>query len=315
MDAGLYVNAARAPMSEAPATIAGVLEAAVEQLSSASSTARLDAELLLAACLGRPRSFLIAHGGEALSPGTCERFSRSVERRTRGEPVAYIVGRREFWSLEIEVNAHVLVPRPETERLVEFALEVLPPREGAKVLDLGTGSGAVALAIAHERPAARIIATDVSPEAITLACRNAERLELGNVSFLVGDWYEPVGAMHFDLIVSNPPYVAANDAALASAELRAEPRGALVPGANGLEAIECIVAPVQEHLCPGGWLVIEHGANQATVVAALLSKVGLSNIRTLQDLAGHDRVTAGRRQVPDTAYWSFEPSRLHPNGQ
>ncbi len=294
MDAGLYVNAARTPMSEARPTIAGVLEAAIHRLGTASSTARLDAELLLAACLHRPRSFLIAHAGEALSPETCERFSSSVERRQRGEPVAYIIGRREFWSLEIEVNAHVLVPRPETERLVEFALEVLAPREGAKVLDLGTGSGAVALAIAHERPSVRVVATDVSPEAIALACRNAERLELGNVSFLVGDWYEPVGAMHFDLIVSNPPYVAVDDAALASAELRAEPRDALVPGPSGLEAIERIVGGVREHLRPGGWLALEHGASQAPAVAALFSKVGLSTIRSLKDLAGHDRGTAGK---------------------
>ncbi len=290
MDAGLYVK----PMSEGSETIAAVLQSAIERLSGASATARLDAELLLADCLQRPRSFLLAHGGEALSPATRERFWHSVARRERGEPVAYIVGRREFWSLELEVNPHVLVPRPETELLVEFALGVLPPGQAAKVLDLGTGSGAVALAIARERPAARVLATDASAFAITLACRNAERLELGNASFVVGDWYEPVGAMHFDLIVSNPPYIAAGDAALTNADLAAEPRDALVPGPSGLEAIERIVALARGHLCPGGWLALEHGAGQGQAVAALFSTAGLSTIRSLKDLAGHDRVTAGR---------------------
>ncbi|HSD73117.1 MAG TPA: peptide chain release factor N(5)-glutamine methyltransferase [Steroidobacteraceae bacterium] len=281
-------------MSEAPETIATVLQRAVEQLS-ASATARLDAELLLANCLDQSRSFLLSHGGEALSPAARERFARSVARRRSGEPVAYIVGRREFWSLDLEINPHVLVPRPETELLVEFALEVVLAGQHAKILDLGTGSGAIALAIAHERPDARVVATDASTEAITLACRNAERLKLGNVSFLVGHWYEPVGAMHFDLIVSNPPYIAADDAVLKTTELAAEPRAALVSGPSGLEAIERVAARACEHLRPGGWLALEHGAEQAGAVAPLFSAAGLSTIRTLKDLAGHDRVTAGRR--------------------
>ena len=281
-------------MSEAPETIATVLQRAVEQLS-ASASARLDAELLLANCLDQSRSFLLSHGGEALSPAARERFARSVARRRSGEPVAYIVGRCEFWSLDLEINPHVLVPRPETELLVEFALEIVPAGQHAKILDLGTGSGAIALAIAHERPDARVVATDASTEAITLACRNAERLELGNLSFLVGHWYEPVGAMHFDLIVSNPPYIAADDAVLKTTELAAEPRAALVSGPSGLEAIERVAARACEHLRPGGWLALEHGAEQAGAVAPLFSAAGLSTIRTLKDLAGHDRVTAGRR--------------------
>jgi release factor glutamine methyltransferase len=281
-------------MSEGPDTIATVLQQAVEQLS-ASPTARLDAELLLASCLEQSRSFLLSHGGEALSPAVRERFARSVARRRSGEPVAYIVGRREFWSLDLEINPHVLVPRPETELLVEFALEVVPGDEHVKILDLGTGSGAIALAIAHERPHARVVATDASAEAITLACLNAERLELGNVLFQVGHWYEPVGAMHFDLIVSNPPYIAAEDAVLKSAELASEPRAALVPGPSGLEAIEGIATRACEHLRPGGWLALEHGADQGPAVVTLFRAAGLSTIRTLKDLAGHDRVTAGRR--------------------
>ena len=283
-------------MSEAPATVADVLASAVDRLRITSPTARLDAELLTAGSLERPRSFLVSHAGEALSPETCERIAQAVERRTRGEPVAYILGTREFWSLDLEVNPHVLIPRPETERLVEFALEVLPRDSHGKVLDLGTGSGAVALAIAHDRPAVRVIATDISPEAIVVACRNAERLELSNVKFLVGDGYDPVGAMHFDLIVSNPPYIAANDPALASPELRAEPRDALVPGPTGLETIERIVARAREHLRPDGWLALEHGAEQGKAVSALLSRADFSTIRSLKDLAGHDRVTVGKAQ-------------------
>lgn len=282
-------------MSEAPETIASVLQGAIERLGHASASARLDAELLLADCLEQPRSFLLSHGGEALSPAVRERFARNIARRRDGEPIAYIIGRREFWSLDLEINPDVLVPRPESELLVEFALAVLPAERHAKILDLGTGSGAIALAIARERPGARVIATDASPAAITLACRNAERLELGNVSFLVGEWYEPVGAMHFDLVVSNPPYIAADDPALQSPDLAAEPRAALVSGPNGLEAIERIAARACEHLRPGGWLALEHGAGQASQVAALFSAAGLSTIRSLKDLAGHDRVTAARR--------------------
>jgi release factor glutamine methyltransferase len=282
-------------MSERLTTIAGVLDTAIAELREASPTARLDAELLVSGTLERPRSFLISHAGEALSPQTLARIAQAIARRRRGEPVAYILGSREFWSLELEVNPHVLIPRPETERLVEFALEALPGDAHGKVLDIGTGSGAVALAIAKERPAARIVATDSSAEAITVACRNAERLGLGNVSFLVGDLYEPVGAMHFDLIVSNPPYVAASDPALASPELRAEPRGALVPGPTGLEVIERIVAHAPEHLRTGGWLALEHGSQQAQAVRDLFSRAGFSTIRSLKDLAGHERVTAGKK--------------------
>jgi release factor glutamine methyltransferase len=282
-------------MSEGLATIADVLDSAIAQLRESSPTARLDAELLISGTLERPRSFLISHAGEALSPETLSRIAQAIARRRRGEPVAYILGSREFWSLDLEVNPHVLIPRPETERLVEFALEVLPPDAHSKIFDLGTGSGAVALAIAKERPTARIVATDHSADAITVACRNAERLALANVTFLVGDFYEPVGAMHFDLIVSNPPYVAAKDPALESSELRAEPRGALVPGPTGLEAIEHIVAHAPEHLRPGGWLALEHGSEQRPAVTALLSQAGFSTIRSLKDLAGHERVTAGRK--------------------
>ncbi|HKE43698.1 MAG TPA: peptide chain release factor N(5)-glutamine methyltransferase [Steroidobacteraceae bacterium] len=284
---------ARTPRSEKPETVGALLESAVRQLSATSPSARLDAELLLTHVLQRPRSFAHSHAGESVAPATVAEVLALIERRRRGEPVAYIVGRREFWSLDFEVTPDVLIPRPESELLVEFALEVLPHEAHARVLDLGTGSGALALAIARERPHARVTATDASTPALTLACRNAERLEIGNVTFLAGNWYEPVGAMHCDLIVSNPPYVAANDPALSSGDVSREPRAALTPGPTGLEAIERILARAREHLRAGGWLALEHGAVQGEAVRALFSSHGFSTIRTRQDLAGHERMTAG----------------------
>ena len=276
-----------------PATVDELLAAAIRQLAS-SPSARLDAEVLLAHALEHPRTFVHSHGGEAVAPAVAARIATLIERRRRGEPVAYITGRREFWSLELEVDASVLIPRPETELLVEFALEILPVGAHARVLDLGTGSGAVALAIARERPNVRVTANDISTPALTLACRNAERLGIGNVTFVSGDWYETVGAMHCDLIVSNPPYVAGDDPALASGDASHEPRLALTPGPTGLEAIERIVAGARAHLRAGGWLGVEHGSEQGAAVRDLFSRHGLSTIRTRRDLAGHERVTTGR---------------------
>ncbi len=274
-------------------TVSDLLESAIADLTATSPSARLDAELLLTHTLERPRSFVHSHAGETVAPALAAQVRELVKRRLSGEPVAYIVRRREFWSLDFEVDSSVLIPRPETELLVEIALETLPIETHSRVLELGTGSGAVALAIAHDRPNARVTATDVSAPALVLACRNAERLEIGNVTFLAGSWYEPVGAMHCDLIVSNPPYVAADDPALSSGDNSHEPRAALTPGRTGLEAIEQILARAREHLRSGGWLAVEHGAEQGAAVRALFSRHGLSTIRTRQDLAGHERVTAG----------------------
>ena len=279
--------------SASPTTVGEILAAAIGQLAS-SPSARLDAEVLLAHALERPRSFAHSHAGEALAPAVAARIAALVERRRRGEPVAYLTGHREFWSLDLEVDASVLIPRPETELLVEFALEVLPVDAHARVLDLGTGSGAVALAIARERPNARVTASDVSAPALTLACHNAERLGIGNITFVTSEWYEALGAMHCDLIVSNPPYVAADDPALTTGDASHEPRLALSPGPTGLEAIERIAAGARAHLRAGGWLAVEHGAEQGEAVRALFSRHGLSTIRTRRDLAGHERVTTGR---------------------
>jgi len=281
-------------MSNKPFTVGSALDDAASKLRSLGADARREAEILLSVVVERPRAALLANPGMPLDPGHAQKLQQWLERRLRGEPLAYLAGRKEFWSLDLEVDPRVLVPRPETELLVEFALEVLPPDKHPRVLDLGTGSGAVALAIAGERPDARVVATDVSPEALAVACRNAERLGLANVSFEVGHWYEPVGAMHFDLIVSNPPYVAENDPALGGDGLRAEPRVALTSGPTGLEALQLIAARAREHLRPHGWLAVEHGATQADAVAALFSAQGLSTIRSLRDLAGLPRATAGR---------------------
>lgn len=276
-------------------TVAAALDVGTQQLATLGADARREAEFLLAAALECSRGELLAQRDLAVADGAARRYRASLVRRAQGEPLAYVTGRKEFWSLDLDVDARVLVPRPETELLVEFALQVLPADAHARVLDLGTGSGAIALAIASERPHARVIATDVSTDALTVACRNAERLQLGNVSFESGTWFEPVGSMHFDLIVSNPPYVAAGDAALRGDGLIAEPRVALTPGPGGLEAVEHIAAHAVEHLRPGGWLALEHGTTQAAAVAALFSTRGLSTIRSLRDLAGHERVTCGAR--------------------
>ncbi|HEY7378177.1 MAG TPA: peptide chain release factor N(5)-glutamine methyltransferase [Steroidobacteraceae bacterium] len=277
-----------------PQTVKGLLETALRELTATSPSARLDAELLLAHVLECPRTFMHTHEAESVAPAAAARIRELIARRKAGEPVAYITGEREFWSLELELDPSVLIPRPESELLVEFALQVLPAEAHSRVLDLGTGSGAIALAIASERPQARVSATDASSAALAVACSNAERLEIGNISFLAGSWYEPVGSMHFDLIVANPPYVAAADPALTSGDPRFEPRSALSPGPTGLEAIEQILTRAREHLRPGGWLALEHGADQGEAVRALFSRHGFSTINTRQDLAGHERVTAGQ---------------------
>ncbi len=281
-------------MNEPSLTVAVALDAGAKQLSILGAGARREAEFLLAAALDCTRGELLTQRDGAVNDAAARRYRASLVRRAHGEPLAYVTGRKEFWSLDLDVDARVLVPRPETELLVEFALQVLAADAHARVLDLGTGSGAIALAIASERPHARVTATDVSTDALTVALRNAERLELGNVTFEIGDWYEPVGAMHFDLIVSNPPYVGSQDPALGGDGLRAEPRVALTPGPDGLEAIEHIAQRARAHLRPGGWLAVEHGAGQAPAVAALFSTHGLSTIRSLRDLAGYERVTTGR---------------------
>lgn len=256
---------------------------------------RADAEALLLHALGQPRSWLFAHADDALDMDVQTAFEALVARRVAGEPVAYLTGSRGFWTLELEVTPATLIPRPETELLVELALERLPHDAAIRVADLGTGSGAIALALASERPRARVIATDASADALAVARRNAQRLGIGNVRFEQGDWLAPLADERFALIVSNPPYIEAADPHLAQGDLRYEPATALASGADGLDDIRRIVAGASAHLDPGGWLLFEHGWNQGDAARALLRSAGYAQVFTAQDLEARDRVSGGSK--------------------
>ncbi|MGE4359923.1 MAG: peptide chain release factor N(5)-glutamine methyltransferase [Lysobacteraceae bacterium] len=273
-------------------SIAEALGFARERLAGSDSP-RADADILLAHVLGRPRSYLLAWPERELTPEQWVVFRVLVERRARGEPVAYLTGSREFFGLEFAVSPAVLIPRPETELLVQAALERLP--EGpCRVADLGTGSGAIALAIAHERPGAQVVGVDVSPQALAVARANAERLGLANVSLRAGNWCQGLGEERFDMIVSNPPYIREADPHLGQGDVRFEPAMALASGADGLDAVRAIIACVPTHLLPGGWLLFEHGYDQAEEVAELMQEAGFVGVESLRDLLGHGRVTLGR---------------------
>jgi len=252
----------------------------------------LDARVLLACVLGVPRSHLDAHPEARIPADAAERFAALIERRAQGEPVAYLTGRREFWSLDLRVTPDVLVPRPETELLVERALALAVPG-AARVADLGTGSGAIALALARERPAWQLVATDVSQPALAVARANAGALGLAHIDFRGGDWFAPLGGESFDLIVSNPPYVAANDPALRA--LGYEPRLALTPGDDALQCLRTLARGAPAHLSAGGWLLLEHGADQADAVRRELVAAGFRHVRSHRDLSAHERLTEGQR--------------------
>ncbi len=251
---------------------------------------RSDAHALLQALLQRPRSWLIAHDDAPLEAAQAEQFRHWLTRRASGEPVAYLLGQQEFYGLLLEVSTATLVPRPDTETLVDWALACMPPK--ARVLDLGTGSGAIALAIKHSRPDAQLCATDASAAALAMAQRNGERLGL-SVEWLIGSWWQAVAGRRFDLIVSNPPYIAEGDPHLPA--LRHEPKSALTAGADGLDDLRLIVASAAQHLRPGGWLMLEHGFDQWRAVAALFSAHGtFANAEHRLDLGGHQRCTGAQ---------------------
>ncbi|MGH8228892.1 MAG: peptide chain release factor N(5)-glutamine methyltransferase [Steroidobacteraceae bacterium] len=275
---------------EANRTTGTLLGEALRRLAQVLERPQLDAELLLAHVLGVPRARLKSHPEEPRSAGDRERYVALVERRARGEPLAYLVGRKAFWSIELCVGPGVLVPRPETELLVERALALLP-EAAIDAADLGTGSGALALALARERPGWRITATDVSEEALGIARRNAADLGITSVEFLAGDWLAPLAGRQLHLLLSNPPYVASADPALDSAPLRFEPRTALASGPDGLADLRRIIAAAPEHLEHGGWLLLEHGAAQARAVRGALAARGFTHVRSYRDLAGLERVT------------------------
>jgi len=259
-----------------------------------SSEARREAELLLQHALRVDRAWLFAHADDDVDPALAGQFRGYVSRRVAGEPVAYIMGRREFFSLDLVVTPDVLIPRPETELLVELALEKIPPDAAVHVADLGTGSGAIALAIAHERPNARVLATDASAAALAVARGNAQRSGLNNVELAQGEWCAPLGERRFDLIASNPPYIAVGDAHLDEGDLRFEPALALSSGADGLDAIRTIARDARQHLEPGGWLIVEHGYDQGAAVREIFVMNGYVDAATAHDLEGRDRVSSAR---------------------
>lgn len=273
-------------------TVAAASARAAAELATTSPTPALDAQALLMHAAGLNRGELITRAGATLGQEAEHRYAAFVARRKAGEPVAYVTGAREFWSLDFSVNATTLIPRPETELLVEKALARIAPDTQAAVADLGTGCGAIAIVIASERPRARVFASDCSADALATARANALRLGASSIGWRHGNW---LGAFadeaRFDVIVANPPYVRADDPHLADGDIRFEPRAALVSGSDGLDAIRAIATGAKHHLVPAGWLLIEHGRDQAHAVATLLRRAGYRNIVCHRDLAGHERVT------------------------
>ncbi len=304
-------------------TTQALLELGTARLADHSGSAGLDAELLLAHVLNVPRARFRSHPEDVPAEPARSRYLELIERRARGEPLAYIVGYRDFWTLRLAVSPAVLVPRPETELLVERTLAVHGGPAGT-VVDLGTGSGAIALAVASERPTWQVTATDVSADALAVARTNAVTHGLTRVEFLQGSWFEPLAGRRFDVVVSNPPYIGADEPEMSSPALRYEPRGALTPGAevtlhgagatpaaishgvraaapnvpNALACLRAIIQSAPPHLEPGGWLLLEHGSTQATQVRHLLVERGFRHVRSHRDLAGHERMTEGQWPRP-----------------
>lgn len=276
------------PDQETGSTFKKLLADAAERLSS-----RLEADILLTHLLQRDRGWLYGHGEDTCPPEVESAYACLVKRRAAGEPVAYITGMREFFGRAFQIDKRVLIPRPETELLVEQALQLKLP-EHAKVLDIGTGSGCIAITLCLERAHWQVTAVDRSESALKVAKDNRDALSARSLELLHGSLYEPVADRRFDLIVSNPPYVAAGDEHLAQGDLRFEPDLALVAGADGLNIIRRIVAEARDHLNPGGWLLLEHGHDQAAAVRGLLQSAGLTQIASCQDLAGIERVSLGR---------------------
>ncbi|QXW45902.1 peptide chain release factor N(5)-glutamine methyltransferase [Pseudomonas amygdali] len=258
-----------------------------------SPTARLDIELLLAAALGKPRSFLHTWPERIVSTEAALAFAGYLQRRRTGEPVAYILGQQGFWKLDLEVAPHTLIPRPETEMLVEAALELVPAFAPAQVLDLGTGTGAIALALANDRQQWKVTAVDRVPEAVALAERNRQRLQLDNAQVLNSHWFSALEGRQFDLIISNPPYIADADPHLSAGDVRFEPSSALTAGSDGLDDLRTIIADAPAHLSADGWLLLEHGYDQGPAVRELLICHGFERIQTRRDLGEHERITFG----------------------
>jgi len=269
------------------------LEALERRFERLADSPRLDAEVLVMAVLGCTRAALYAHPERPLTAGQRSRLRQLAERRREGQPIAYLTGHREFWSLDLEVNPATLIPRPDTETLVEAALERIPADRAVRIADLGTGSGALALALARERPRAWILATDRSGSAATTALGNARRLKFANVGVCVTDWCAALAVREFDAIVSNPPYLNRAEIAALSGDACHEPRSALAGGARGLECLRAITRDARRCLRTRGVLLLEHGHQQGAAVRALLDRFGYRRVETRRDMAGHQRVSAG----------------------
>lgn len=280
-------------------TIQEVLKAAQAQLSDVlalpAKEARLEAQILLQECLKVNRAWLLTHENDVLEGTTQPFFDMLLQRRSSGEPIAYILGKREFYGLEFKVTPDTLIPRPDTETLVEVALEKIRQDKAFRVLDLGTGTGAIAIAIAKHSPYAQVTAVDQSPNALVVAEDNARNLDAGNVRFVLSDWFSALEGQTFDVIVSNPPYVAEKDPHLKQGDLRFEPLTALAAGKDGLDDIRQIISQAAQHLEPQGWLMFEHGYDQSERVSASMKTAGFSAISSIVDLAGVLRVTMGQR--------------------
>ncbi|MDD5393762.1 MAG: peptide chain release factor N(5)-glutamine methyltransferase [Thiothrix sp.] len=290
------------PQGERGGRIRELLANAVLKLQASSESARADAEILLAHCLQKSRTWLFTWPEKEVDSTIATAFMRLLDERSKGVPIAHLTGQREFWTLNLKVTPDTLIPRPETELLVETALLLLPsPLEGEglgvrgySLLDLGTGTGAIALAIASERPDAHVIACDFSPAALAVAQENAHAHHIRNVQFVQSDWFGALPAQRFSLIVSNPPYIETDDPHLRQGDVRFEPLSALASGMDGLDDIRHIIQTAPQWLEAGGWLLLEHGYNQGASVTALLRNAGFQKVRCLPDLAGNDRVSVGQ---------------------
>lgn len=276
-----------------PVTIDQQLRNATHNLAPSSPSPRLDAEVLLMHVTGLTRTSLITRAQELLSPENEKQLQALLTRRAHGEPVAYLTGKREFWSLDLDVTPEVLIPRTETELLVELALARIPEAAAWTIADLGTGSGAIALAIAKERPNCRVIATDISAPALAVARANAQRLGIANMEFRHGEWLTPFTDMRLDMILSNPPYIAAQDPHLTQSGIRFEPRSALVAGPDSMSALRVIACDAMRHLRTDGVLLLEHGFDQAQPVREVLVARGYLSVSTFSDLQGLPRVSIG----------------------
>ncbi|MEF3075038.1 peptide chain release factor N(5)-glutamine methyltransferase [Methylobacter sp. Wu1] len=275
-------------------SIKSALADAVDALASISDSALLDAEVLLCHVLQKERSYLRTWPDKLLEPEQLEQFWTSIEKRRKGMPVAYLIGHREFWSRDFHVSPDVLIPRPDTELLVELGLELIPPDKPFNLIDLGTGSGIIAVTLAAERPHAQVIATDFSPAALKIAEHNAQQHHIANIRFYQSDWFDNVPNIQFDLVISNPPYIAEDDSHLQEGDVRFEPQTALIAAQQGLRDIEIIADGARGRLKPQGHLLIEHGYNQQHQIQTIFKGLGYDKVQTYQDLSGQPRVTYGQ---------------------